>query len=99
MFESTDFGLVHFHRAEFDRLIDGDAADVVDGFLAIRDGTRTQLLEGLAGGCDRLVGVVKNALVAAEVGCSTASELTAAAHFFDNLSDQAADEFFTNLHD
>ena len=67
VFESTDLRLIHFHRAEFDRLVDGDSTDVIDGFLAIRDGPRAQLLKGLASGSDGLVGVIKNAPATIEI--------------------------------
>lgn len=41
VFKATDLGLVHFHRAEFDAVVDRDATDVVDDLLAFGQATRS----------------------------------------------------------
>ena len=59
VFKSTDLGLFHFHGPEFDTILDRDASDVVDDFLAVRDRAFSQLLEGGASGSYGVIDVAE----------------------------------------
>ena len=64
--EPADPGLFHFHRAEFDRLLDRNPADVVDDSLAVGQAPLAQLLEGSRGGRDRFIDASEHAIPAGE---------------------------------
>src|SRR5262249_10948908 len=55
MHQAADTRLFHFHRAELDRLLDRDTANVADDPLAIFDGAVRKLVKGFGGRGDRLV--------------------------------------------
>ena len=98
--EATDLGLVHFHRAELDALLDRDAAYVVDDSLAVFDGPLGELLEGFAGRGHGFVHVLEDAIAAA-VAASDSSDGSAVRgpfHLGQHLLDNAADDFFSGLH-
>jgi hypothetical protein len=62
MFETTDFRLFHFHRAELDALFDANATDFVDHLFAFGARPFRQFFERLASRFDRFVRVVENAV-------------------------------------
>ena len=66
--QPADLRLFHLHRAQFDALVDGDAADVGDDAAAVFQRAAGEPLEGLARGRHGLVDVgeqAEAALVAA----------------------------------
>ncbi len=112
MLQSTDFGFVHFHRPQLDRLGNGDATNVIDGLLAIADRTPAQFFKGQPSRFDSLVGTGEQAVATAGGGPFVAEPLLElarglrlraggrglATYFLNDLSNDAADKLFANLH-
>ena len=59
VFESSDFGLIHFHRAELNAIVDGDTSDMVDDAAAIGDRAFAELFERGSGCSNCVVDIVE----------------------------------------
>ena len=95
--ETTDFGLFHFHRAQFDRLLDRNAANVVDDPLALFDRPFAERLEGVGGRGHRFVDAVEDAKTTG-IAAAIHGRAGGGSHAREHLLDDAANQFFGGLH-
>ena len=70
MLQPPDFGFLHFHRAQFNALVDRNAADVVDNSLARFQAMLAELIERGIGGGHGIVDAVEHAVPADETAAT-----------------------------
>src|SRR5690606_9437259 len=97
MRQAPYLGFIHLHRSQLDRLRDRDAADVIDRLFAILDRPASQFLERLSRGRDCFVGAGELSVTSAGGGAAVGGS-SLASHLLEDLRDNAANEFFVDLH-
>lgn len=98
--QAADLGFFHFHRAQLNRLLDRNAANVIDDAFALFERPLAELLEGLGGGGHGFVDAsedAKSTRIPATIDRRRRSR--GRAHLSQDLLDNRANEFFSGLHD
>ncbi len=64
VFQPTDLGFVHLHRSEFDRVVDRNAADVIDDSATVFDGPISQFFKRGPCGANCIIDIEKESIAA-----------------------------------
>jgi hypothetical protein len=94
--QPPDFGFLHFHRAKFNALIDGNPANMVDNSFASFQPMLAELVERGIGGGNGVVYAIKHAVSAREA--AAAGSRDGSFNFSKHLLDNRANKFFSSLH-
>jgi hypothetical protein len=94
--QASDLGFVHFHRSQFDTVVDGNATDVTDDPFAIFQRPFRKLFKGLPRGRDRLMGTGENPMATGKTLASAGHR--GGPHPAQDFGNHATDQFFGGWH-